>query len=77
MAHERTMPPWNQPSAIPAGYEWPTLLSKEGDALEVQYRHTLEALGKAPGMLAEQHHRFASQGNCEAGIFRTGSPEIS
>jgi type I restriction enzyme M protein len=48
MAHERTTPPWNQPSAIPAGYEWPTLLAKEGDALEVQYRHTLEALGKEP-----------------------------
>jgi type I restriction enzyme M protein len=47
MAHERTTPPWNQPSAIPAGYEWPTLLAKE-DALEVQYRHTLEALGKEP-----------------------------
>ncbi|HEU4628473.1 MAG TPA: hypothetical protein VFS08_01970 [Gemmatimonadaceae bacterium] len=26
-------------------------LSREGDALETQYRHTLEALGKEPGML--------------------------
>jgi type I restriction enzyme M protein len=34
IAYERTMPPWNQPWAIPAGYEWLTLLSKEGNALE-------------------------------------------
>lgn len=51
MAHERTQSPWSQPSPIPKGLDWPVLLSKEGDALEVQYRHTLEALGKQPGML--------------------------
>ncbi|HEV2642821.1 MAG TPA: class I SAM-dependent DNA methyltransferase, partial [Candidatus Elarobacter sp.] len=51
MAHERTQAPWSQPSVIPAGYDWPALLAKEGDALEVQYRHTLEALGKEQGML--------------------------
>jgi type I restriction enzyme M protein len=51
MAHERTQAPWSHPSVVPADYAWPTLLTKEGDALEVQYRHTLEALGKQPGML--------------------------
>src|SRR5438552_5502540 len=51
MAHERTQAPWRQPSVVPADYAWPSLLTKEGDALEVQYRHTLEALGKQPGML--------------------------
>ncbi len=51
MAHERTLPPWQQPSAIPAGYDWPSLLSLDGDALEIHYRHTLEALGTQPGML--------------------------
>src|SRR2546427_704736 len=51
MAHERTQPPWSQPSAIPAGFAWPALLAKDGDALELQYRHTLEELGKKPGML--------------------------
>jgi type I restriction enzyme M protein len=51
MAHERTLPPWSQKSFIPAGYDWPTLLSKDGDALEVLYRKTLEHLGKQPGML--------------------------
>ena len=51
MAHERTQPPYNQPSSIPAAYDWETLRAKDGDALENQYRHTLEELGKQPGML--------------------------
>ena len=51
MAHERTQPPWSQPSVVPAGFDWPALLGKEGDALEAQYRHTLESLGRQPGML--------------------------
>ncbi len=28
MADERTKPPYNQPSAVPAKYNWPTLLKK-------------------------------------------------
>ena len=51
MAHERTGAPWHQPSFIPAGYDWPALLAAEGDALEAQYRRTLDALGREPGML--------------------------
>lgn len=51
MAHERTQPPFEEESVIPKGYDWPSLLSKDGDALEVHYRHTLETLGKRPGML--------------------------
>ena len=51
MAHERTQAPWSQASVIPAGFDWPSLTSKEGDVLEVQYRHTLEALGRQQGML--------------------------
>src|SRR4051794_17630542 len=51
MAHEQTQPPWRRPSIIPAGVDRPRLMSKDGDALEVQYRHTLEALGKRGGML--------------------------
>lgn len=35
MADERTKPPYNQPSAVPAKYNWPTL----------HYRHMLENLG--------------------------------
>lgn len=51
MAHERTQAPYNQPSSIPAGYDWSSLIALDGDALEVQYRHTLEVLGRQPGML--------------------------
>jgi type I restriction enzyme M protein len=51
MAHERTLPPWNQESAIPTGHDWASLRRKSGDELEVHYRHTLEELGKKPGML--------------------------
>ena len=39
------------PSAIPKGFSWPALLKLDGDDLETHYRHTLEELGKRPGML--------------------------
>jgi len=51
MADEQSRAPFNKPSPIPKGKDWPTLLLKDGDALEVFYRHTLEDLGKQPGML--------------------------
>src|SRR6476646_9757627 len=41
MAHEQTQPPWRRPSPIPAGYDWPSLMAKDGDALEALYRHAL------------------------------------
>jgi type I restriction enzyme M protein len=51
MAQERTEPPFNQTSAIPPEYGWPELFRREGDELEAQYRHTLDALGRSPAML--------------------------
>ncbi|MDX2079952.1 MAG: class I SAM-dependent DNA methyltransferase [Terrimicrobiaceae bacterium] len=51
MADEQSRPPFNKPSPIPKGADWPALLAKDGDELEVHYRHTLEELGKKPGML--------------------------
>jgi len=39
------------PSAVPKGFSWPALLKLDGDDLETHYRHTLEELGKRPGML--------------------------
>jgi type I restriction enzyme M protein len=51
MAHERTLPPWNRPSAIPAGYDWSSLMARDGDDLETHYRHVLEELGKERGTL--------------------------
>ena len=51
MADEQSRPPFNKPSPIPKGKDWPALLSKDGDDLEVHYRHTLKELGKRTGML--------------------------
>jgi type I restriction enzyme M protein len=49
MADERTG--WGEEAIVPAGYDWPSLLARDGDDLEVHYRHVLEELGKKTGML--------------------------
>ena len=51
MADERSAPPYNQPSIVPAAYAWPTLLARDGDVLYDHYRHLLEELGKEKGTL--------------------------
>jgi len=51
MAHERTQPPWNEESRIPEGYDWPSLLSRDGVELEAHYTVVLSELGKQPGLL--------------------------
>ena len=51
MADEHKKPPFNKPSTIPDEYSWETLASKDGDDLEIHYRHTLENLGKEAGLL--------------------------
>ena len=51
MADEQGRPPFNKPSPIPKGKDWPALLARDGDELEIHYRHTLEDLGKRSGML--------------------------
>lgn len=51
MADEQTKPPFNKPSTIPEGLDWQSLLEKDGDALEVHYRHIIETLSKETGML--------------------------
>jgi len=62
MADEQTKPPFNRKSIVPAGFAWSSLLSKEGDALETQYRHILEHLSTQPGMPGE--------------VFKKAKPEI-
>jgi type I restriction enzyme M protein len=62
MAHEQTQPPYNRPPIVPPDLGWPSLLARDGDELEVYYRHILEALGRKPGMLGE--------------IFKKARPEI-
>jgi type I restriction enzyme M protein len=53
MADEQTKPPYSRPPLVPQELGWPSLLAKDGDELEVHYRHILEELGKMPGMLGE------------------------
>ena len=50
MAHEGSTL-LHEVSPIPESYGWESLADKDGDALEVQYRHVLEKLGRQPGML--------------------------
>ena len=56
MLHELTQPPHTllagyQPPPIPEGYDWPSLLARDGEELEIHYRRTLERLGREPGTL--------------------------
>jgi type I restriction enzyme M protein len=51
MADEQIKPPFNKSPTIPKGYDWSSLLNKDGAELEVHYRLILETLGKVPGML--------------------------
>lgn len=53
MAHELTQPPYNRPPLVPPHLSWESLLAKDGDELEVHYRHVLDELGRQPGMLGE------------------------
>ena len=51
MADEQTRPPFNRPSLIPAGLDWPALLALDGAALEAHYLKMLIDLGKQGGLL--------------------------
>ena len=60
MGDEQSRPPFSpsqgfggtsKASTIPEGYDWPSLLARDGDELETHYRHILETLGKRSGML--------------------------
>jgi type I restriction-modification system DNA methylase subunit len=51
MADERSQPPWSQPSPITKGFDWPSLLAKDGDELFDHCRHLLDELGKEKGTI--------------------------
>jgi len=38
-------------SALPPPWRWAQIAGADGDALELQYRHTLEALGREDGLV--------------------------
>ena len=50
MADEQTKPPFNKHSIIPKKYDWTSITSKNGDELEIHYRHVLENLAKESGL---------------------------
>ena len=51
MADEQVRLGLVEDSVVPRGLDWPSLLDRDGDDLEVHYRHVLTELGKHPGML--------------------------
>jgi type I restriction enzyme M protein len=53
MADEQTRPPYNRKPIVPKGYDWPSLMAREGDALLDHYRHILVHLSKEGGMLGQ------------------------
>lgn len=57
MADEQTKAPWNRPSPVPDGLDWPSLLSRTGDDLEAHYIHVLRELGRQPGMLGQIYRK--------------------
>ena len=51
MADEQTKAPFNRPALVPSDLDWQSLLRRDGDDLEVHYRHVLTELGRKPGMV--------------------------
>jgi len=51
MADEQTRPPFGREAVVPEGLDWASLLKRDGDDLEVHYRHVLEELGRTNGTL--------------------------
>ncbi|WP_337240956.1 class I SAM-dependent DNA methyltransferase [Klebsiella sp. CLS1-2] len=51
LANEYAQKPFNHDTKIPKGYDWHSLVSKNGEALEAHYMATLHKLGEEPGML--------------------------
>jgi len=51
MADEQTRPLFGKQSAIPKGFDWQSLVERDGVELEVHYRNVLEKLGKEKGMI--------------------------
>jgi len=51
MDDEQTKPPFKRKSKIPAKYNWNSLLDKDGEELEIQYRRILQDLGKEHGVI--------------------------
>lgn len=53
MAEEYTQKPYNRPPQMPEGYDWASLISKSGVALETHYVDLLKKLGEESGMIGQ------------------------
>jgi type I restriction enzyme M protein len=53
MAEEYTQKPYNRPAQMPEGYDWASLISKSGVALETHYVDLLKKLGEESGMIGQ------------------------
>lgn len=62
MADEQTCPPYNREPIVPHKWGWQSLLERDGEELETQYRLILQELSQQKGMLGE--------------IFRKARPDI-
>jgi type I restriction enzyme M protein len=51
MADEQVALGLTERPVVPGGLDWKSLLDRDGDELEVQYRHVLTELGRGTGML--------------------------
>jgi type I restriction enzyme M protein len=51
MADEQVALGLTERPVVPEGLDWKSLLDRDGDELEVQYRHVLTELGRGTGML--------------------------
>jgi restriction endonuclease S subunit len=60
MADELTRPPYSRPPIVPPELGWPSLLSREGEALKRHYDHILQELARKPGMLGDIFKRAKS-----------------
>jgi type I restriction enzyme M protein len=49
MADEQTRPPFTRPALVPEDLDWQSLLARDGDELEVHYRHVLTELAASLG----------------------------
>jgi len=57
MTDELTKPPYNRKPIVPPELGWRSLLERDGDELEVHYRHFLEELGKSRGCWARSSRK--------------------
>ncbi|MBN1129059.1 MAG: SAM-dependent DNA methyltransferase [Chitinispirillaceae bacterium] len=53
MADEYSKPPYNRDTHIPKKHNWPSLVEKNGAALEAHYIEVLQRLGEEKGMLGQ------------------------